>query len=85
MYFCKKNYDSVKKSMGEELDLSDLQLGNIDTAFRVAYAVGQFSVGPFGDKYGARKMLIVSLLGGSLGCFLMASANSFNEAVFAWG
>ena len=85
MYFCKKNFDSVKKSMGEELEFSDLQIGNIDTAFLVSYAVGQFSVGPFGDKYGARRMLIVSLLGGSLGCFLMAGANTFNEAVFAWG
>jgi OPA family sugar phosphate sensor protein UhpC-like MFS transporter len=84
MYFCRKNFDAVKKSMGAELNLSDLQLGHIDTAFLVAYAVGQFAVGPFGDRYGARRMLAVSLLGGGMACACMSRAVGFDGALAAW-
>ena len=85
MYFGRKNFDSVKKSMGAELALTDLELGHIDTAFLVAYAAGQFSVGPFGDKYGARKMLAVSLIGGAVGCAWMSTVATLRDAVLAWG
>ncbi len=84
-YFTKKPFSVVKTDVARELGLDMGQLGLVDTAFLACYAAGQFMIGPFGDKYGARRMLLVSLGGATCACLLMARAASFRELQCAWG
>jgi MFS family permease len=46
----------------EELSLSPSEMGGMETAFLAAYAVGQFTLTPYGDIYGPRVMLTAIFL-----------------------
>lgn len=85
-YLARKPFSTIKDSLKDpnELNLTDEKLGQIETAFLITYAAAQFIVGPFGDKYGARKLLIVALLGTSFSCYMMSLAKSFFELRLAW-
>jgi OPA family sugar phosphate sensor protein UhpC-like MFS transporter len=86
-YLSRKPFSTVKDTLKDptELNLTDENLGQIETIFLVTYACAQFIVGPFGDKYGARKLLLISLLGTSISCYLMSQAQSLSDLRVAWG
>ena len=44
VYFARKPFSVVKKDAGENLALGTSELAGVDTAFLVAYAVGQFAL-----------------------------------------
>ena len=51
-YFARKPFSVVKKAMGDDLGFTTAELGTIDTAFLVMYALGQFVLPQLGDKLG---------------------------------
>jgi len=57
-YFARKPFSVVKKAMSTDLGFTTAELGQIDTAFLVLYAAGQFVLPQLGDRIGARRMLI---------------------------
>eukprot|EP00922_Rhytidocystis_sp_ex-Travisia-forbesii_P070432 GHVS01105207.1.p1 GENE.GHVS01105207.1~~GHVS01105207.1.p1 ORF type:complete len:240 (-),score=30.97 GHVS01105207.1:1697-2416(-) len=92
LYLTRKPFSVVKSQIETDVFLSPQQLGLIDTAFLVLYALGQFLSGPLGDKAGPRDLLTGSFVGSAFACccFVAAStATSSSSAALlmcmAWG
>jgi benzoate transport len=66
-------------SVTKEFGLSGAQLGWLLSAGLIGMAVGSLVLGPFADRYGRRKILIVALAINALGLFLSTTANSAIE------
>ena len=64
-YLTRKNL-SVVKSQLEATNVSLEALATIDTAYMIAYALGQFISGTLGDAFGARRILSLGMLGSAL-------------------
>lgn len=62
LYLCRKNLSVVKDRLGETFHLTAAQLGDIDTGYLVAYAVGQFVNGTIGDKIGGKRLVGIGLI-----------------------
>ena len=89
-YLARKPFSTIKDTLKtpnqlKSTPLTDDDLGQIETVFLVAYAGAQFIIGPFGDKYGARKLLFVALIGTSVACYMMSVAESLFDLRLAWG
>jgi MFS family permease len=59
-YALRMNIAIAQQSMARELGLSDFELGQIFSAFMLAYAVFQIPAGIWGDRCGARLVLTVA-------------------------
>lgn len=70
LYLTRKSFSVVKTSMlaDSDLGLTKPDLGQMDFCFLLFYAIGQFVMGIYGDRLGAR--LVV--LGGTLGSIIIA-------------
>ncbi|MFW0772264.1 MFS transporter [Paenarthrobacter nitroguajacolicus] len=66
-------------SVSKEFELSGAQLGWLLSAGLIGMAVGSLVLGPFADRYGRRKILIVALAINAVGLFLSTTANSAFE------
>eukprot|EP00040_Diaphanoeca_grandis_P025432 m.140898 g.140898 ORF g.140898 m.140898 type:complete len:456 (+) comp30147_c1_seq3:332-1699(+) len=85
IYFARKPFSVIKKNMGDELGLDTATLGMIDTSFLVMYALGQFTLPPYGDKFGARFMLGVCFIVSALCTVGFASTSVPTTFVILWG
>ena len=70
-----------KASMGAELHLSISQLGLLDTASLLPYAVFQIYAGALGDKYGARLVLAAGLTLCSLSTMAIGTMTSLSSII----
>jgi len=61
-YLCRKPLSVAKVALSRELSISISALGAMETAYLIAYAIGQFASGLLGDRFGARRLLIVGML-----------------------
>ena len=63
-YLTRKSFSVAKIGMAKDPDilLTKIQMSQIEAAYLIAYAVGQFVWGIFGDKFGPRKILLTGLL-----------------------
>lgn len=66
-------------SVTAEFGLSGAQLGWLLSAGLIGMAVGSLVLGPFADRYGRRKILLVALVLNAAGLFLSATAGSVIE------
>ncbi|MFI7493726.1 MFS transporter [Kocuria sp. M4R2S49] len=66
-------------SVTEEFGLSGSQLGWLLSAGLIGMAAGSLVLGPFADRYGRRKILIVALAVNALGLFLSTTAGTVLE------
>ncbi len=62
-YLCRKNIAAALPGIATELGVSNAQLGILGTALAVMYAIGQFVNGQLGDRYGARLLVSVGIVG----------------------
>jgi sugar phosphate permease len=62
-YFTRKNLAVCKSRLHDEVGISIAALGTIDTAYLIAYAIGQFTSGALGDRLGPRWLLTIGMLG----------------------
>eukprot|EP01135_Chromosphaera_perkinsii_P001573 Nk52_evm43s207 gene=Nk52_evmTU43s207 len=76
-YLVRKPFSVVKANMEEEFHYSRSLLGLMDSAFLFPYAVGQLSLSFLTDKYGARNMLSVGLMGSALAMITFGLWNDF--------
>src|SRR6188508_1088966 len=67
-YVGRKGFSVSKKTLVTQVGVDEAVLGAIDTAYLTCYAVGQFTSGLLGDRWGARRLLGVGLFGSSLCC-----------------
>ncbi len=83
-YLTRKNLSVVKTRLHEELGVSVLALGTIDTIYLVLYAAGQFINGVLGDRFGPRWVLGLGLIGSGAAawCFGLSSSVVVFAAAF---
>lgn len=62
-YFTRKAFSVAKIGLAEDPDIlmSKLQMGTIDQAYLIAYAVGQLICGVSGDRFGTRKVILAGM------------------------
>ncbi|HDS74836.1 MAG TPA: MFS transporter [Firmicutes bacterium] len=61
-YFTRKHLPVVQPLFLEEYGWSMFDLGVIAAAFQLTYAVGQLVMGAVGDRFGARRLLLVGMI-----------------------
>src|SRR5205809_6450603 len=73
-YLTRKSFAVAKIEMGKPtgLGLTDSQMSWVDGASLTTYALGQFSWGVCGDRYGTPKVVVLGLLGSVIAAFAMA-------------
>jgi sugar phosphate permease len=75
-YLGRKGFSVSKKTLHDELGLSEATLGLIDTLYLAAYSVGQFASGWLGDRIGARRLLAIGSFGSALACAAFGASSS---------
>jgi sugar phosphate permease len=60
-YLCRKNYAVAQPVFMQELGWNEHQVGIIISSYLTMYAVGQFISGPLGDRFGARRIIVIGL------------------------
>jgi len=63
-YLTRKAFSAAKAGMLDDphLGITKAQMGAIDGAYLIAYAIGQFIWGIAGDRYGARRVVLIGML-----------------------
>src|SRR6187549_398003 len=87
-YFGRKGFSVAKSTLQQTLSVSERALGVIDTAYLVAYALGQFGSGYLGDRIGARRLIGYGLCASALCCVAFGAMNAalgFGLAFFVNG
>ena len=77
-YLLKKPLGVIKSDIAEDLNLSKFELGMLDTALLLPYAVMQVFLGPLADHQGPRKTLASCLLLGGVSMAFFGLTNSFH-------
>jgi sugar phosphate permease len=78
----------VKFSLLEDetlVGMSPGALNVVETAFLLLYAVGQFAIGPLGDRFGAKPLLIIAFVGAAGLMAACGSAKSASVLATVWG
>ncbi|WP_218222147.1 MFS transporter [Nesterenkonia sp. Act20] len=65
--------------VSEALELSGTQLGLLLSGGLIGMAIGAIWVGPFADRFGRRRMLMIAMIINAAGLFLSATASSMPE------
>lgn len=76
-YLTRKNLAVVKSRLHTDLGVSTFELATLDTAYLIAYAVGQFLSGAVGDRIGSRRLLTVGLLGSATTALVFGLSSTF--------
>ena len=84
-YLCRVNFSVALPGIMGEFGYSKADLGAVGTAFFWTYALGQFINGQLGDKFGARKLIALGLLGSALMNVLMGFNPSLGAMLILWG
>jgi len=83
-YFTRKNVAVVKSRLHDELGITAGQLGTFDTAYLIAYAIGQFASGVLGDRIGPRRLLALGMLGSAAMALWFGVSSSFWPMLLAF-
>ncbi len=70
----------------EEFNLTKTEMGGVLTSLLAAYAIGQFINGQFGDKFGARNLVTIGILGSvAMNLIFGFSTGVLSLMVLVWG
>jgi len=53
-YFCRKNFSVIMPMMARDSHYGNFDLAQLVFVFSLAYAIGQFTAGAMGDRFGGR-------------------------------
>ncbi|HAV64634.1 MAG TPA: MFS transporter [Verrucomicrobiales bacterium] len=83
LYLTRKGFSVAKVAIGPDtlIGLSKGQMAAIDTAYNVAYALGQFVFGIGGDRLGTRRVILAGMLVSSLA----GAAMGFSSTALMFG
>ena len=73
----------MRKSIMIEFELTGGQFGTLSAMFQIIYLLMQLPVGILADRYGPRRLLVLSVALCALGCYVFAIAESFFQAQLA--
>lgn len=83
-YLGRKGFSITKVRIAAELGLATPALALIDTAFLLAYALGQVPSGLLADRLGPRRLIAFGMLGSAAACGLFGSATGASVFVVAY-
>lgn len=75
-YLGRRGFGVVKKPLHDQLGVSEVALGRIDTAYLTAYSLGQFLSGVLGDHVGARRLVGYGMLLSAAMCAAFGALDS---------
>jgi len=84
MYF-RTFFAVIGPELSRELSLSPFEFGILSSAFFVSFAAMQVPVGMLFDRFGCRMPMTALAICGATGCAMIATANSFGQAVIGQG
>ncbi|KAF0711590.1 Aste57867_5189 [Aphanomyces stellatus] len=84
VYFTRKPFSVTKSTLKAEDVHTESELGLIDTAFLVSYAVGQFASGPVASILGSKLGLAVAFIGTGVCSFVFGTSPSKDVRGLAW-
>jgi OPA family glycerol-3-phosphate transporter-like MFS transporter len=84
-YLCRANISFALPGLTAEFGYSKTLLGLLGTALFVMYSVGQFVNGQLADKYGARKLVFVGMIGSALLNITFSFSTAFGFMLVVWG
>jgi sugar phosphate permease len=84
-YMCRANMSFALPGIAEEFGLSKTMLGLLGTTLFIMYSLGQFVNGQLGDKFGARKLVFVGMIGSALLNIIFSFSTAFAFMLVVWG
>jgi len=84
-YLCRANMSFALPGISEEFGLSKTMLGLLGTTLFIMYSLGQFVNGQLGDKFGARKLVFVGMIGSALLNIIFSFSSAFAFMLLVWG
>lgn len=60
-YFCRKAFYAVKGTLATDLSITEAELGYIGFTYLLCYTIGQFTAVGAGQKWGARRLLLIGM------------------------
>jgi MFS transporter, OPA family, glycerol-3-phosphate transporter len=78
-YFCRVNIGPARNSIQAALGLSALEIGLVLGAVKLGYAIGQLVNGQLTERFGARRILRIGMLGSSGATLLFAAAPALSR------
>jgi len=84
-YLGRKGLSVTKARLVARLGVSEGMLAAIDTAYLVAYAIGQFGSGLAGDRFGARRLVGWGMLLSAAMCALFGASSAAWVLLVAFG
>ena len=82
-YLCRNNVGPAVPSIGKSLGITTIEMGFVLGALKLGYAVGQFFNGQLTERFGAKRILGVGMLGSAVATMLFLVAPSV-PGVSAW-
>jgi OPA family glycerol-3-phosphate transporter-like MFS transporter len=73
-YLCRANLGPVRSTMQSSLGLTAVEIGLVFGAVKLGYALGQLVNGQLTERFGARRILSVGMLGSAAATLLLAGA-----------
>jgi sugar phosphate permease len=83
-YFCRTNIAVAVPDLESHLGYSRTKIGLILGAFKLAYALGQLVNGQLAERFSARKLLAIGMLGSALLNLLFGFATGLYFLIFIW-
>ncbi|HTF98976.1 MAG TPA: MFS transporter [Nitrospirota bacterium] len=84
-YLCRANISFALPGLADEFGYSKTILGLLGTALFIMYSIGQFINGQLGDKFGARKLVFVGMIGSALLNIVFSFSTAFTVLLVVWG
>ena len=84
-YLCRANMSFALPGLKTEFGYSNTLLGLLGTCLFIMYSLGQFINGQLGDKYGARKLVFVGMIGSALFNIIFSFSTAFAFMMVVWG
>jgi OPA family glycerol-3-phosphate transporter-like MFS transporter len=73
-YLCRANFGAAAPSMRADLGLTVLEIGLMAGAVKLGYALGQLVNGQLTERFGARRILGIGMIGSATATMLFAAA-----------
>ncbi len=83
-YICRANLPAAFPLMSAKFGYSNSQLGLIAALSEAAYALGKFTMGPFADRIGGRKIFLIGMLGAIVLNVVFAMSSTYFLFIFVW-
>ncbi|MDF1654944.1 MAG: MFS transporter [Coxiellaceae bacterium] len=74
---------SISHTLMTSLHIDDVKIGMLSSAFLITYVLLQIPVGIILDIFPVKRVVLIAVFGMALGCFLMASTNSYAVIVIS--